>query len=98
MKNRTSFRPSLFAVISSLLLMAVMTEPAYAQLAPVTNLANTILRTLQVISLALVTAALIWAGFKMIWQHAKWAEISNVFIGTMIIGGAGTIATTLMVA
>jgi type IV secretion system protein VirB2 len=51
-----------------------------------------------VISLALVTAALIWAGFKMIWQHAKWAEISNVFIGTMIIGGAGTIATTLMVA
>ena len=98
MKNRSSFSPSLFAVISSLLLMAVMTEPAYAQLAPVNTLTNTILRTLQVASLGLVTAAIIWAGIKMAWQHAKWAEISNVFIGAMIIGGAGTIATTLMVA
>lgn len=82
------------AVICAALLCA--SSPAFAQIAKV----NTVLTNIQTIlvgaSLLIVTIAIIWAGFKMVFQHAKWSEVSNIVIGAIFIGGAGGIANWLI--
>lgn len=58
----------------------------------VTNV-NTILVT---ISVAVVTIAIIWAGFKMIFQGARLADVANVLIGGTLVGGAGAFAAYIV--
>ena len=58
----------------------------------VTNV-NTIL---VVVSIAVVTIAIIWAGFKMIFQGARLADVANVLIGGTLVGGAAAFATFIV--
>lgn len=58
----------------------------------VTNV-ETILVT---ISIAVVTIAIIWAGFKMIFQGARLADVANVLIGGTLIGGAAAFASYIV--
>ena len=58
----------------------------------VTNV-NTILVT---ISIAVVTIAIIWAGFKMIFQGARLADVANVLIGGTLVGGAAAFAAYIV--
>jgi type IV secretion system protein VirB2 len=58
----------------------------------VTNV-QTILIT---ISIAVVTIAIIWAGFKMIFQGARLADVANVLIGGTLIGGAAAFASYIV--
>ena len=58
----------------------------------VTNV-NDILVT---ISIAVVTIAIIWAGFKMIFQGARLADVANVLIGGTLIGGAAAFASYIV--
>ena len=58
----------------------------------VTNV-NAILVT---ISIAVVTIAIIWAGFKMIFQGARLADVANVLIGGTLIGGATAFSTYIV--
>ena len=58
----------------------------------VTNV-NAILIT---ISIAVVTIAIIWAGFKMIFQGARLADVANVLIGGTLVGGAAAFATFIV--
>ena len=60
--------------------------------ATVTNV-NTILVT---ISIAVVTIAIIWAGFKMIFQGARLADVANVLIGGTLVGGAAAFASYIV--
>jgi type IV secretion system protein VirB2 len=48
------------------------------------------------ISVAVVTIAIIWAGFKMIFQGARLADVSNVLLGGTLIGGAGAFASYIV--
>ena len=54
---------------------------------------NAILAT---ISVAVVTCAIIWAGFKMIFQHARLVDVANVLIGGTLIGGATAFASYIV--
>lgn len=38
------------------------------------------------------TIAIMFTGFKMMFQHAKWQEVSNILIGGIMIGGAAGFA------
>ena len=58
----------------------------------VTNI-NTILVT---ISIAVVTISIIWAGFKMIFQGARLADVANVLIGGTLVGGAAAFASYIV--
>jgi type IV secretion system protein VirB2 len=58
----------------------------------VTNV-NAILVT---ISVAVVTIAILWAGFKMVFQGARLADVANVLIGATLIGGAGAFAAYIV--
>lgn len=48
------------------------------------------------ISVSVVTIAIIWAGFRMLFQGARLADVANVLIGTMLIGGANAMAAFLV--
>ena len=48
------------------------------------------------ISIAVVTIAIIWAGFKMIFQGARLADVANVLIGGTLIGGAAAFASFIV--
>ena len=58
----------------------------------ITNV-NAILVT---VSVAVVTMAIIWAGFKMIFQGARLADVANVLIGGTLIGGAAAFASYIV--
>ena len=40
--------------------------------------------------------AIIWAGFKMIFQGARLADVANVLIGGTLIGGAAAFASYIV--
>lgn len=48
------------------------------------------------ISIAVVTIAIIWAGFKMIFQGARLSDVANVLIGATLIGGASSMAAFIV--
>ena len=48
------------------------------------------------ISVAVVTIAIIWAGFKMIFQGARLSDVANVLIGGTLIGGAAAFASFIV--
>ena len=48
------------------------------------------------VSVAVVTIAIIWAGFKMIFQGARLADVANVLIGGTLVGGAAAVAAFIV--
>ena len=85
------------ASVLAALLPATMSRLALAQgfdkiNTTVTNV-NTILAT---ISVAVVTIAIIWAGFKMIFHGARLADVANVLIGGTLVGGAAAFASYIV--
>lgn len=87
-------RPARRAAIGCAVLLG--TSMAHAQIAKVNSVLTNIQTILVGASLLIVTIAIIWAGFKMVFQHAKWSEVSNIVIGAIFIGGAGGIANWLI--
>ena len=43
-----------------------------------------------------LTASILWAGYKMIWAGANFQEVSKPLIGGIVIGGAPAIAGLLL--
>jgi type IV secretion system protein VirB2 len=54
---------------------------------------NTILVT---ISVAVVSIAIMWAGFKMIFHGARLTDVANVLIGGTLVGGASAMASYIV--
>lgn len=48
------------------------------------------------VAVAVVTIAIIWAGFKMIFQGARLADVANVLIGGTLVGGAAAFAAFIV--
>jgi type IV secretion system protein VirB2 len=77
------------------LVLALASGPVYAQLEKVNTTLSLIQTTLIGVSVICLTIAIIWAGYKMIFQHARWTDISNIVIGGILIGASGPIAAWL---
>ena len=82
------------ATALGLLLCAAV--PAYAQIAKVNTVMNTVQTILFGVAIAVFTIALMIAGFKMAYSHAKWTEVSNIVIGGILVGAAPAIAGFLV--
>jgi type IV secretion system protein VirB2 len=76
--------------------MLVASSPAFAQISKVDTVMTNVQNVLVGVAVTAFTIALLWAGFKMAFQHAKWSEISNIVIGGILVGGAGGIASWLI--
>jgi type IV secretion system protein VirB2 len=70
--------------------------PAFAQLQKAQSTMNNVQVFLAGLSVTVVTIAIMFAGFKMIFQHSKWSEISNIVMGSMFIGGASGFAAWML--
>ena len=84
----------------SLLALAVLfaTEPAFAQggLDKVNTFLDNVLTVLRGASIAVVTIAIIWAGYKFLFKHADMMECLKILGGGLLIGGAAEIARFLL--
>lgn len=76
--------------------LSLVTTPAFAQITKLQGTMEKIVSVLTGVGVAIFTIALLWVGFKMAFQHAKWDEVSNIVIGAFIVGGASGIATWLI--
>jgi type IV secretion system protein VirB2 len=62
----------------------------------VNTTATNVQAVLVVIAVTVVTIAIMWAGFKMIFQSARLADVANILIGGTLIGGAGAFAAYIV--
>lgn len=83
-------------LVTGAMLTLLATSPAYAQLSQVNTLLTTIQTTLLGVGGVICSIAIIWAGFKMMFQHARFGDIANVFIGGLFVGCATVIAAMLI--
>ena len=77
-------------------IVASASTSAFAQISKVDTVMTNVQNVLSGVAVVAFTIALIWAGFKMAFQHAKWSEISNIVIGGILVGGASGIASWLI--
>jgi type IV secretion system protein VirB2 len=76
---------------------AVLMSLAHSQgFDKVNTTATNVQAVLVVIAVTVVTIAIMWAGFKMIFQSARLADVANVLIGGTLIGGAGAFAAYIV--
>jgi type IV secretion system protein VirB2 len=75
---------------------AFAATPAFAQISKVNTVTANVQAVLTGVAVTIFTIMIIWAGFKMGFQHAKWAEVSNIVIGGILVGGAAGIAAWLI--
>jgi len=84
-------------LVPCLAALALLPRVATAQGFDKINTTVTNVQTILVtISIAVVTIAIIWAGFKMIFQGARLADVANVLIGGTLIGGAAAFASFIV--
>ncbi|KWO47944.1 hypothetical protein WT97_07740 [Burkholderia sp. MSMB1459WGS] len=91
---RTISLVPLRVLVASALVMT--TVPASAQLTQVSTLLITIQNTLLGVGGVVCSISIIWAGFKMMFQHARFGDIAHVFIGGLFVGCATVIAGMLI--
>lgn len=85
--------PSLGLLLTGALISPVVGAQGFDKINTTVTNVQTILIT---ISVAVVTIAIIWAGFKMIFQGARLADVANVLIGGTLIGGAAAFASFIV--
>jgi len=70
-------------------------EPAFAQggLSSVNTFMQTVVDILRGAGVLIVTIAIMWCGYKMIFKGASFSEVAMIFVGSLLIGGAATIAS-----
>jgi type IV secretion system protein VirB2 len=62
----------------------------------INNTVTNVNAILVMVSIAVVSIAIIWAGFKMIFQAARLSDVANILIGGSLIGGAAAMATFIV--
>lgn len=90
----TLFNGKRVALIAAL--FALFASPAWAQVEKVNRTAQNIQFMLASVAVVICTIAIMFTGFKMMFQHAKWSEISNIVMGAMFVGGAAGIAAWMI--
>jgi len=85
--------------IGALALMTLIAvEPAFAEggLDKVNTFVQNVLAVLQGIAIAVVTCAIMWAGYKFLFKHADIAEVGKILGGGLLVGGAAELAAYLL--
>jgi type IV secretion system protein VirB2 len=95
-KWKTNLRRNSGRAVAAVGVTAAATIPAHAQIQQVTTVMTNVQTVLTGVAVTMFTISIIWAGFKMAFQHAKWSEISNIVIGGILVGGAAAIAAWLI--
>lgn len=86
-----------FAALAAMLGVALLAMPelALAQ-AQVNSTLQRVADLLTGAGILVVTIAIIWVGYKMIFAGARFSDVAHILIGAILIGGAGTFAGWLL--
>lgn len=89
--------PSPLAARSTLILLLLSSRPAFAQ---ISSTASTLLGNVNAWMLGIggviVTCALMFVGFRMVFQAAEWKDVAPVFWGGVLIGSAAALGPQLI--
>lgn len=90
--------PPSFVVLVFLVMVSPFLLPeAYAQnLNQVNTVMKTIESALSAIAVSVFTVCIMWAGYKMAFQGARWSDIAHIVIGGLIFAAASGIASMLV--
>lgn len=96
-------RNSLFSTYAKIVVIAMLVTPciAFADNLACTDMftsMNTVKTVLSAISVVVVTIAVIFAGYQISFAHKRISEVAPVLIGSVLIGGAASIATMFITA
>lgn len=83
----------------ALFLFFLFSAPAFADLGgldKVNEFMENIVDVLRGVSVVAVTIAIMWAGYKFLFQHATMADCGKILGGGLLIGAASEIARWLM--
>jgi len=69
--------------------------PCFAQISQLTSGLEWIKATITGVGIVVIVIAIMWTGFKMMFQHAKWSEVAQIFFGGILVGGAAAIGPQL---
>jgi len=69
--------------------------PCFAQISQLTSGLEWIKTTITGVGIVVIVIAIMWTGFKMMFQHAKWSEVAQIFLGGILVGGAAAIGPQL---
>jgi type IV secretion system protein VirB2 len=83
------------AVVALLIGIAAHAQPA-GGFDKVNTTVSNVVAILVTISIAVVTIAIIWVGYKMMFQGARLPDVANVLIGGTFIGGAAAFAAYIV--
>lgn len=72
--------------------LAIVASPAYAQFEGPAAKLNTIQAALLGVGATIISCALLWIGYRMVFQNAKWGEMTQIFWGGAIAGSSTIIA------
>lgn len=81
---------------AALTAMAAMPAFAAGSLTSVSTLFDTILSVLQGLAVVVVTIAVIWAGYKVLFKGASIMEVAGPLMGAILIGAASYLADLLV--
>lgn len=88
---------SFFAL--AVVLMGVLPVDAFAGgLDGVNTFLDQVAAILKGAGVIIVTIALMWCGYKMLFKGASFSDVATIFIGGLLIGGASFIASYLVPA
>lgn len=88
-----------FTSAKSMAVMALVlltSSPAFAQISKVNTVMANVQAVLIGVAVTIFSICIMWAGFKMAFQQAKWTDVSNIVIGGILVGGAVGIAGWLI--
>ncbi|WP_321874484.1 TrbC/VirB2 family protein [Burkholderia ubonensis] len=80
----------------ALFTMLLLVGPAHAQFERANAVINWAQVVLAGVAVAVVTIAIMWAGFKIMWGHETLAQQAKVLIGSALVGGAAAVAAVLV--
>jgi type IV secretion system protein VirB2 len=93
-----SFKPhikntvSAFAMAAVLVAMLALPEMAFAQTTAEARVTGFLGKLLNVASVAIVTIAVIFAGYQIAFAHKRISDVAPVLIGGFLIGAAAQLA------
>jgi type IV secretion system protein VirB2 len=76
-------------------LLTSLPQAAHAGLPDLEGKVNDIVTWLQAAGVALFTAGIMWAGYRMVFAGAQFRDVSNILWGGVLAGGAAAFAAWL---
>jgi type IV secretion system protein VirB2 len=89
---------------TSALMFALLTAPAFAgagggissAMQKAKSLVEEANTGLMALGVTVVTIAVMFVGFRMIFRAGQWADLAPIFWGGLLVGGSATVAGALM--